>query len=232
MTNTVDWNLPDTWGELGKDWWLENGRLAGCTEEQIKFAVLRHGGANAVSAAKGAGYAHTNSNALRQAAYRAARSAGVMNALALAAAADGLGEGAISDAEVDAKIAKLVRSPDARVSIAAIEAREKQKARRQASEPERLPGSPDEVILEMLREFGGALFIPCGLLFEMGNGDLGWGLASTPLLAPHCKTKYPDLWAKKRSELGGQTKAFDELGNGPLLSVEQIIAQLAAHVGR
>src|SRR5215471_2614678 len=164
MTNNVDWNDPGTWGELQEPWWRENGRLAGCTDEQIRFAVLRHSGASATQAARGAGYAFTNAAALRQAAYRAARSTGVMNLLSLATASDGLGEGAISDAEVDSKIAKLVRSPDARVSIAAIEAREKQKARRQASEPERLPGSPDEVILEMLREFGGALFIPCGLL--------------------------------------------------------------------
>src|SRR5262249_30876564 len=108
MTNTVDWNLPDTWGELGKDWWLENGRLAGCTDEQVRFAVLRHSGASATQAARGAGYSFTNAAALRQAAYRAARSTGVMNLLSLATASDGLGEGAISDAEVDSKLAKLV----------------------------------------------------------------------------------------------------------------------------
>src|SRR5262249_7221280 len=172
---------------------------------------------SAAAAARAAGYAYTNAVALRQAAYRAQRSTGVMNLLALATAADGLGEGAISDTEVDAKIAKLIRSPDARVSIAAIEGRERQKARRQASEVERPPGGPDEIILAMLRELGEALFVPCGVLFEMGNGELGWGLASTPLLAPHCKARYPDLWARKRAELAvaGHAEAFDALGSGP-----------------
>src|SRR5215470_11254974 len=111
MTDKIDWSLPDTWGELGREWWETNGRACGCSTEQIRFAVLRHGGSSATAAARGAGYSG-NGVALRQAGYRTARSTGVTNLLALATAADGAGEGAITDAEVDGRLAKMIRSPD------------------------------------------------------------------------------------------------------------------------
>src|SRR5215472_12016817 len=170
MTEKIDWALPETWGELGQEWWQENGRACGCSLEQIKFSVLRHAGSSATAAARGAGYSYTNNTALRQAAYRAQRSTGVMNLLSLATAADGLGEGAITDQEIDSKIAKLIRSSDARVSIAAIEAREKLKARRDATGVE-VPPSPDEILLEIL-ELGGPV-VAAATLFRMeGGGNL------------------------------------------------------------
>jgi hypothetical protein len=216
----VDWSLPDAWGELGKDWWQENGRLAGCTDEQIRFSVLRHSGASAVTAAKDAGYAYSNRNALRQAAYRAARSTGVTNLLSLATAADGLGEGAITDAEVDSKIAKLVRSSDARVSIAAIEAREKLKARRTADGTETLP-TPDEILLEIL-EVGGAT-VAAATLFQMGETP---NLKAAPLLAPICKQECPGVWRRAVESSPGHEGWFEKLGNGPVLTQDELIAKL------
>src|SRR5262249_53107021 len=177
--------LPDTWGELGREWWENNGKACGCSLEQIKFAVLRHAGSSAAAAARGAGYAYTNNTALRQAAYRAARSTGVTNLLSLATAADGLGEGAITDAEGDSKIAKLVRSSDARVSIAAIEAREKLKARRATDGGEVLP-PPDEVLLEIAEVSGPVT--AAAILFQVDDTP---GVKSAPFLAPICKQECP-----------------------------------------
>jgi len=201
----IDWSLSESWGELGREWWENNGKACACSSEQIKFAVLRHGGSSATAAARGAGYSGTGV-AMRQAGYRTLRSTGVTNLLALATAADGLDDGAITDAEVDAKIAKLVRSADARVSIAAIEAREKQKARRAAEagpEPER---TPDEVLLDIIK--AGGIAAATAILFSAG--DIGWDLKATPLLAPHCRKDMAGLWARIRGELSGHEQAFDD----------------------
>src|SRR5262249_24227960 len=197
----------------------------GCSLEQIKFAVLRHAGSSAAAAARGAGYAYTNNTALRQAAYRAARSTGVTNLLSLATAADGLGEGAITDAEIDSKIAKLIHSSDARVSIAAIEAREKLKARRIADGTE--PASdPDEVLLEIL-EVGGAT-IAAATLFLVDNTS---NLKATPLLAPICKQECPGVWRRALEDSPSHTPWLEELGNGSVLSEAELIAKLKQAIG-
>src|SRR5262249_49219955 len=221
----IDWNLPEVWGELSRKWWENNGKACGCSLEQIKFAVLRHAGSSATASARGAGYSYTNNTALRQAAYRAQRSTGVMNLLSLATAADGLGEGAITDQEIDSKIAKLISSSDARVSIAAIEAREKLTARRSADGIE--PAlNPDEVMIEIL-EIGGPT-IAAAILFRMDDTTSGLksGLESAPLLAPICKAECPGIWRRALEHNPGHTEWLEGLGNGPVLSGEEIIAKL------
>src|SRR5262249_12768109 len=124
----------------------------------------------------------------------------------------------------------LLRSQDPTVKLRAAEQLSKLDAQERGGRPANLPTTPDGVILECLKELDGKLFIPCGMLFETGSGEVGWQLASTGLLAPHCRTRYPDLGARKRAELAGHEDGFDELGAGELLSVEEIIARLERHV--
>src|SRR5262249_56011073 len=134
----------------------------------------------------------------------------VSDGRSVAGAADGLGEGAITDSEIDSKIAKMIRSSDARVSIAAIEAREKLRARRSTDGAEVLP-SPDEVLLEILEV--GSPVIAAALLFKMEGTPSG--AAATPLLAPICKQECPGVWRRAVGDNSGHREWIEGLGNGP-----------------
>jgi hypothetical protein len=118
------------WGALGEAWWRENGAACRATEQQIKFACARHQGANKAKAAALAGYSG-DADALRTAGVRAANTKAVLDLLTLANAedADTEADGA-TDAEIERKLTKLIRSPDGALALKAIEAREKLAAHR------------------------------------------------------------------------------------------------------
>jgi hypothetical protein len=138
------------WGDLGEEWWTTAGKEIGASPEQIKFAAARHQGATATAAARSAGYSGT-ANTIRQAAYRALRTTAVTNMLALAAAEGDLGGGGITEEEVDAKLARMIRAPDSTTAIRAIEAREKREATRRADRAAAQAADldPDQLMAEM-----------------------------------------------------------------------------------
>jgi len=109
----------DIWNPLGEQKWRELAEGTGASELQLKFAAARFGGASATEAAKLAGYAG-DSDSLRRAGYSAVRSTAVQNLLELAAI-NAPGDAKISDKEIDAKVARLIRSGDPNVVIKAAE---------------------------------------------------------------------------------------------------------------
>jgi hypothetical protein len=126
---------PIEWVSLGEERWRELGQATGCSELQLRFAVLRFGGMSAGAAAKLSGYAGTNKS-WRRVGYDAVRSTAVQNLLELAAV-NAPEDARISDKEIDARIAKLVRSPDPNVSLKAVEAHAKRQAQRRELEASR-----------------------------------------------------------------------------------------------
>jgi hypothetical protein len=114
------------WDPLGQERWRELGQAAGCSELQLRFAVAKFSGASQTAAARIAGY-HGDDEALRRAGYAAARSTGVANLLELAAI-NAPATAAITDTEINAKLAKLIRSQDSNVSIKAMELHAKRQA--------------------------------------------------------------------------------------------------------
>jgi hypothetical protein len=109
------------------------------TETQIKFACARHQGANKVRAATLAGYSG-GPEALRSAGVRAEGTKAVEDLLTLAAAVEdgGSKDGPATPAEIDRKLAKLIRSPDGAISLKAIEvmARRDELRRQRGETPE------------------------------------------------------------------------------------------------
>ena len=77
------------WGEKGEAYWRDLGAQCKGSEQQIRFACARHGGASATGAARLAGYDPGNDPAtIRQAGYKAIRTTAVAAMLALANAED------------------------------------------------------------------------------------------------------------------------------------------------
>src|SRR5262249_17306445 len=125
MTNTAG-DTEFSWAPLGEDRWRELSQSAGASENQLRFAVARFCGAAQTGAARLAGYSGDN-DSLRRAGYAAARSTAVANLLELAAVNAPV-DAKITPKEIDAKLAKLVRSPDAAVSLKAMELHAKREA--------------------------------------------------------------------------------------------------------
>jgi hypothetical protein len=211
-------------GKLGEDRWREMAQAAGASEKQMLFAVARHGGATASTAARLAGYAG-DGNAIRSAGYSALRSGGVQSLLELAAI-ECPDEAAISDREVDAKIAKLVRSADPQIALRAIDAHGKRQERSGADE-ENGPCSMNETALRMLKS--DPIIAPTVLISVwFGHPDGFTREYAATLLAPICRRDFPDLWARtvvKYPDLEG-------LGAAPALSIDQIVAALAREVAK
>jgi hypothetical protein len=109
------------WAPFGQERWRELADGTGASELQLKFAAARFSGASASAAARIAGYAG-DAAALRRAGYAALRSTAVQNLLELAAI-NAPADAKISDKEIEAKIAKLIRSADSNVSLKAMEQR-------------------------------------------------------------------------------------------------------------
>src|SRR4029453_5666593 len=115
-----------SWGKLGENWWVAAGKEVRASPEMVRFACSRHQGASATASARLAGLEGSDV-ALRQRGYRMVRTTVCCNLLALAAAETGDTSG-ITAAEIAGKLAKMIRSPDATISIRAIEAHAKREA--------------------------------------------------------------------------------------------------------
>ena len=124
MTNTTD---EDFYKPFGEAKWKEFAETVQASDLQLKFAVARFSGATASAAAKIAGYAGDH-DAIRRAGYQAVRSAAVVALLDLAAV-HAPAENALTDVEVDTRLARLVRSPDPLIMLKATELYDKRKQR-------------------------------------------------------------------------------------------------------
>jgi hypothetical protein len=140
-----------SWAPLGEPRWRELAQSAGASELQLRFAVAKFSGASATAAARIAGYSG-NPDALRRAGYAAARSTAVANLLELAAINSPV-DAKITDKELDAKIAKMVRSPDSNVSIKAIELHAKREAQRKAESEAQKPISREGELANLEKTF-------------------------------------------------------------------------------
>ena len=202
----------DIWTPLGEQAWRDLAAGTGASELQLRFAAARFGGASATAAAKIAGYSG-DSVSLRRAGYTAVRSSAVQSLLELASVA-APGEAKISDREIDAKLARLIRSGDPNVVLkaAALHA-DREKARKEArsAEPE----------LSLLDEVRCLLGCPGGLL-HVAAFHLGviWkygphlSFAALPLfaeLAPNFKAEYPEVWQRILNSLDADCRREAEL---------------------
>jgi hypothetical protein len=123
----TDTTKEDFWRPFGESQWKEFAETVQASDLQLKFAVARFNGASAAAAAKIAGYAGDH-DAIRRAGYQAVRSAAVVALLDLAAV-HAPAENALTDSEVDTRLARLVRSPDPLIMLKATELYDKRKAR-------------------------------------------------------------------------------------------------------
>jgi hypothetical protein len=150
MANETE-GADEFWQPLGESRWRELAQSAGASELQLRFAVARFSGATATGAARLAGYSG-DKDAMRRAGYAAARSTAVSNLIELASI-NAPGDAKITDKELDAKIAKMVRSPDSNVSIKAIELHAKREAQRKAESEAQKPISREEELANLEKTF-------------------------------------------------------------------------------
>jgi hypothetical protein len=162
----------DFWKPFSESEWRDLAATVSASELQLRFAVARFNGATATAAAKIAGYAGSHDE-LRRAGYSAVRSAAVVALLDLASAAAPAERG-LTDAEVDSRLAKLVRSPDPLIMLKATELYDKRRQRAKEAG-------------QAVEDDGFAYYRYCRELLEMQNGatiymlmyknlcgDLGW----------------------------------------------------------
>ena len=219
MTNTEDFpwdNLPG-----GEGRWKELGEATGASTLQLRFAVLRHGGASASSAARQAGYSG-DSESIRRAGYAALRSSAVQNLLELAAV-NAPEDARISDKEIDAKIAKLIRSPDSNVSLKAMEMHAKRETA-QASVVKEEELSPEDDARGILGSiFGGLLGVAAMQLGIITKYGPRLNFKAVPLfkeLAPNIKVEFPEVWTRILSLLDADCRAeAEQLGLAALADI-------------
>jgi hypothetical protein len=187
------------WGEIGEKRWRELTEASGASDLQMRFAVARFAGASATAAARIAGYGG-NSTQIRAAGYSALRSTGVQRLLELASLSAPSDAG-LTDREVEAKLAKLVRSPDSNIALKAIQIRDgRMEAKRElAASSDREP-TWNEHAAEILAAAGD---MGVGLV---GMSALAYGIdiSYSPFkeIAPHLKRDWPDIWGKLISQIG------------------------------
>jgi hypothetical protein len=162
-----------------------------------------------------AGYAGDDAS-LRRAGYSAVRSTAVQNLLELAAI-NAPGDAKISDREIDAKIAKLIRSADSNVSIKAMELHAKREtAREDAGKEEEEPF--EDFVKNEARQILGSVF---GGLLSVASMHLGIikqlgprvNFVTLPLfaeLAPNIKDEYPEIWLRILNGLDAECRAEAE----------------------
>jgi hypothetical protein len=219
MSNSTD--PTDTafdWSPLGEQRWRELGEAAGCSELQLRFGVTRFQGASQTAAARLAGY-DGDSVGMRRAGYAACRSTGVQNLLELAAI-NTPASAAIDGREIDAKIAKLIRSSDSNVSLKAMELHAKREAIRKEAEAaaaEETDLNPEQE-LALILDLGGIASAP--FIFKRYLSFV----VATPLfklIAPVARNRFPELWQQWRDRIaqhpscygGDYLKEWDEAGN-------------------
>lgn len=215
------------WGEIGEARWRELGKAAGASELQLRFAVARHAGATLGVAARLAGYSDSDGRkgAHRSAGYSALRSTAVQNLLELSAI-EAPDEAAITDIEVAAKIAKLVRSPDPNVALKAIDLRAKHNDRCRPDEFDVDLSSLEETYLHILQSDEVVGFIIVAVMAFLGPAACIGPVER--LLAPVVKHELPDLWRRALA-----LKPELELhGARPVRPIKTIIADLAREVAK
>jgi hypothetical protein len=228
MSDTSTTDTAFDWSPLGEPRWRELGEAAGCTELQLRFGIARFQGASQTAAARLAGY-EGNGDALRRAGYAAYRSTGVQNLLELAAI-HAPESTAISDKEIDAKIAKLIRSSDSNVSLKAIEAFQKREATKKEvaenSRDESLEGNLAEIVAAVPESSAGAFLAMSAFRSSFGS------VVNFPYLrecGPVVAKSYPAEWAQWREKSGGQWHEFlDRMAAGPLLEGDELTRAVKA----
>jgi hypothetical protein len=147
-----------------------------------------------------------------------------MNLLERATLNDEKAEAHLSEKEIDAKIARLVRSPDAGVVAKGIELHPKRLAAQEANRPEAEPDDPRKISREMLE-----LISPVGLAIVWAETVLrcaGWNALNLAEFVPCLASNYPEEWSYYRTLLTGPgnhlADRVTELEKGPVLSTEEI----------
>jgi hypothetical protein len=140
----------DIWSPLDEQKWRELAEGTGASALQLKFAAARFGGAGATAAARLAGYSG-DKDSLRRAGYSAVRSRAVQSLLELASVA-APEDARISDREIDAKLARLIRNGDPNVVIKAAELHQKRETlRNEAQRAAEQATDPREILAEIAK---------------------------------------------------------------------------------
>jgi len=121
-----DENKEFSWGSLGESRWRELQQQEGATELQLRFACARHQGASATRAAALAGYSG-DKEVLRRQGYQANNNPSIRR-LVEKADLEAPEETRLTDAQIGAKIDRLIRGPDGNLALKAIELRQKREA--------------------------------------------------------------------------------------------------------
>jgi hypothetical protein len=211
MSNTSTTDTAFDWSPLGEQRWRELGEAAGCTELQLRFGVARFQGASQTAAARMAGY-EGNGDAIRRAGYAAYRSTGVQNLLELAAV-HAPESTAITEKEISAKIAKLIRSQDSNVALKAmtLHADRQTAAASVVTEEEPTPEEDARGILGSI--FGGLLGVAAMHLGIIQRYGPRLDFKAVPLfkqLAPNIRGEFPEIWARILSRLDADCRAEAE----------------------
>lgn len=189
------------WGEKGEAYWRDLGAQCKASEQQIRFACARHGGASATGAARLAGYDPGNDPAtIRQAGYKAIRTTAVAAMLAIANSEDEPSSSPTKVMDKAARLAKLSaiahKSQDPTLQIRSIEAMNKmQETADEANQSHDTDGFKQwRAARDMLQQAGGAV----ALLSTFCAAD-GACPSHLPLLHDVHKAMMrddPEYWAK------------------------------------
>ena len=202
----------DIWSPLGEEAWRQLADGTGASELQLKFAAARFSGASASGAAKLAGYSG-DAEGIRRAGYTALRSTAVQNLLELAAI-NAPGEANISDKEIDAKLARLIRSGDPQVVLKAMDTHAKREATKAAAGDKEEELSPEDDAKAVLGSvFGGLLGVAAMQLGIITQYGPRLSFKAVPLfkeLAPNIKADFPEIWQRILDKLDGDCRAEAE----------------------
>jgi hypothetical protein len=213
MTDSND----DFWKPFGETKWRDFATTVSATELQLRYAVSKFNGSTNSAAAKVAGY-KGDKDEIRRAGYTANRSTAVVALIELAETHAPQAAG-LTDAEVDAKVAKLVRSPDPQISLKATEFFDRRKQRKEAASAQ-----PELTLEELLADI--ITSVPesgCGAFFAMSTFRSKTGnLINYPYLAetaPIIARYFPSEWQIWRaSEKAHWVHDFlDRMAAGPFL---------------
>jgi hypothetical protein len=227
----------DIWSPLGEQRWRELAEGSSASKLQLKFAAARFGGMNATAAAKAAGYSG-DKDSLRRAGYSALRSTAVQALLELAALNAPL-DAKITEKEIDAKLARLIRSGDPLTMLKATELHQKREAARAAElatkrEEDDFYLNLDQMDADLIcampsAGIGGAILL--GMRYSDGGNISNFHYLKE--IAPLVSRKFPENCQRWRSRLEhpgfkNELAYVDQCAAGPLLEAEALIAAVRA----
>jgi hypothetical protein len=187
------------WNPMGRDWWMEAAKSVGADERQMKFACAKFQNCSNTEAARRSGYGEGGGEAIRQTAYRVAKTRVVTTLLAIASAeCKGGPDGAVDSREAKAILSGLARASDPSVKIRALEALGRLDANeREAGISRDADGLSDD---RLVRD---VLMLPAHIRSEQAAG---LALAFTPVamsrwpmlhdLAPVVRASWPEIWER------------------------------------